>query len=62
MCHHNSKENNWNESVEEEEEREFSRTEICAALEKQKMGKSPGTDGVCGEMLEHGGETVAKWI
>ena len=39
----------------------ISRMEVDEAM-KIKMGKAPGTDGVCGEMLKYGGELVVDWI
>ena len=40
----------------------ISRVEVVEAIRKVKMGKAPGTDGVCGEMLKFGGELVVDWI
>ena len=29
---------------------------------KIKTGKAPGIDGVCGEMLKYGGDSIVEWI
>ena len=39
-------------------ERSISREEVKVALDKIKLGKTPGKDGVCREMLKYG--VVAK--
>lgn len=43
-------------------ERSTSKEEVGKALKKLKMGKAPGVDGICGEMLKYGGEVVLEWV
>ena len=40
----------------------ISRVEVVEAMKKIKTGKAPGIDGVCGEMLKYGGDSIVEWI
>ena len=41
-------------------EPDISSSDIEAAIRKQKPRKAPGVDGVCGELIQHGGDAVAS--